>query len=542
MSSLRLLVLLACLLVGVVHAEVLVQEDFEDVNLRDRGFYDTHGLGSEPTSPLSIAGPDEVKAKTGQRCLKIYYPKWSHGGWMHVDFEGVPEFYCRYYRLFPEGWEWPRGYGPHDTIVFAGSYGAPTDTDLSVYLDFWKTADTFVRVATARQQWGYGGYSEVLRKYGGVANRVAFDVAQPDKVELGRWHCVEYAATLSALRQAQSGVSVSNPDPGRENGRLRLWVNGKLCCDLDGLPLVDEQHAGILFHHWMLGPYFHSGSHKEQWNYLDSLVIATEYVGTIEQAGNQPPRARFTYERDWGSMTARFDAGRSEDPDGAIVENSWGFGDGQSGSGKTTSHTYSEPGDYTVTLTVKDEGGETHSATARISVGPTVGSGNGLKAEYYDGQELKGRPRIRVAREIAFERRGWDGRFLWGGVGDNQGDNYSCRWTGYLQPVTSEEYTLTYEVNDGGRVWLDGTLVIDAWDEAQTASASLGELEAGRKYPIRIEHHKGTFEATRDWKAKLYWQTPTIEKTLVPPTAFYLPPSGDEVRTGQRERSRRREE
>jgi PKD repeat protein len=262
---------------------------------------------------------------------------------------------------------------------------------------------------------------------------------------------------------------------------------------------------------------------------MDSLIISTQYIGTLEQVGNQPPRARFTSQRDWGSMTANFDASRAGDPDGRLASYTWDFGDGATGSGKTASHQYAKPGEYTVTLTVADEKGQTHAQTLAITVGPTVGSGTGLKAEYWDGQELAGDPiAVVVAKQIAFQRQGWDGRFLWGGVGDNQGDNYSCRWTGFLQPVTSEEYTLTYEVNDGGRVWFDGKLVIDAWDkrvpaERAPASASLGKLEAGKKYPIRIEHHKGTFEATRDWKAELSWETPTITKQLIPPTAFYLP-------------------
>jgi len=241
--------------------EILIKEDFEDAAPKSRGWYDIARWGSKKS--LSIVGEPEVKPKTGKGCLKIRYAKGDTGGWMHIRFKDVPEVYCRYYRLFPKGWEWPKGYGPHDTIVFAGSYGAPTDTDLSVYLDFWKSADTFIRVATARQKWGYGGYGQVLRKHGGVANRVAYNVSKADKVELGKWHCVEYYAKLS--------------DPGKENGRLKLWVNGKLVCDLGGLPLIDENHAGIFFNHWMLGPYFHNGSHKEQWNYLDSLVISTRY-------------------------------------------------------------------------------------------------------------------------------------------------------------------------------------------------------------------------------------------------------------------------
>ena len=488
-------------------AEVLVAEDFEDADLAARGWYDIAKWG--PERSLSIAAEPEVRANTGKQCLRIRYAEGDTGGWMHIDFRKVPEVYVRYYRLFPEGWEWPKGYGPHDSIVFAGSYGVPTDTDLSVYLDFWKSADTYVRVATARQKWGYGGYAQVLRKYGGVANRLPFNVAAPDKVQPAKWHCVEHYARLS--------------DPGQDNGHLKLWVNGKLVSDLPGLPLVDEKHAGIGFNHWMLGPYFHGGSHKEQCNYLDSLVIATDYIGTLQQHGNQPPRAHFVHTRDWGSMTAAFDASRSAEPDGTVAGFSWEFGDGESGEGKVVSHAYAREGQYTVTLTVADNKGETHAFQRTISVGRTIGSGNGLKAKYYDGEQLQGRPTILVASQIAFRRQGWDGRFLCSHVADNQGDNYSCRWTGLLQPTRSEEYTLTFEVNDGGRVWFDGKLIIDAWDRPQIRSAPVGRLVAGEKYPIRVEHHKGTYEATRDWKALLYWDSPSIERELIPATQLYLP-------------------
>ncbi|MGB2822626.1 MAG: PKD domain-containing protein, partial [Phycisphaerae bacterium] len=470
MAEMRMTCVVPVVLFGLLAqqaaGEVLFREDFEDEQLGARGWYDIAKWG--PDRSLSIAGEPEVKARTGNKCLKIRYAKGDTGGWMHARFRKVREVYCRYYRLFPAGWEWPKGYGPHDSIVFAGSYGVPTDTDLSVYLDFWKTGETFVRVATARQEWGYGGYSQVLRKHGGVANRVCFNVARPDKVELGKWHCVEYYARLS--------------DAGKENGRLMLWVNGKLVCDLARLPLVDARHAGILFNHWMLGPYFHGGSHKEQWNYLDSLVIATEYIGTLEQKGNQPPRARFADTRSWGSMAAKFDASRSGDPDGRIAKFAWQFGDGGSSSGRTVAHTYREPGDYTVRLTVTDEAGQSHSAERSIRVAPDAGSGNGLKAEYFEGRELGGKPIVRVERRIDFRRQGWAGRSLRGEVGDKNGDNYSCRWTGFIQPTHGEEYTLTLEVNDGGRVWVDGRLVIDAWEEPQTKSASVGELIAGRKY------------------------------------------------------------
>ena len=125
-------------------------------------------------------------------------------------------------------------------------------------------------------------------------------------------------------------------------------------------------------------------------------------------------------------------------------------------------------------------------------------------------------------------------RYLCWEAGDKEGDHYSCRWTGFLQPTRSEEYILTLEVNDGGRVWFDGKLVLDGWDPAQLVAidqrngtkgktASVGLLQAGKKYPIRIEHYKGTFKATGPWRAKLYWETPTIEREPVPGSQLYPP-------------------
>jgi len=54
---------------------------------------------------------------------------------------------------------------------------------------------------------------------------------------------------------------------------------------------------------------------------------------------------------------------------GGVVSYSWSFGDGKNGTGSTTSHTYSEEGDYLVTLTVKDSKGVSDSDSLTIVVG-----------------------------------------------------------------------------------------------------------------------------------------------------------------------------
>jgi len=47
----------------------------------------------------------------------------------------------------------------------------------------------------------------------------------------------------------------------------------------------------------------------------------------------------------------------SYDPDGSIAEYRWDFGDGEFGSGAVVTHTYEQPGSYTVTLIVMDQVG-----------------------------------------------------------------------------------------------------------------------------------------------------------------------------------------
>ncbi len=54
----------------------------------------------------------------------------------------------------------------------------------------------------------------------------------------------------------------------------------------------------------------------------------------------------------------------------AIVSFDWNFGDGQSAQGLRSSHRFSRPGVYDVTLTIRDESGQSASDTARITVSP----------------------------------------------------------------------------------------------------------------------------------------------------------------------------
>jgi PKD repeat protein len=80
-------------------------------------------------------------------------------------------------------------------------------------------------------------------------------------------------------------------------------------------------------------------------------------------------------------IAVSFDGSGSTDPDGSIVAYDWDFGDGNTGTGVSPSHTYGSDGIFTVSLTVTDDAGATDSATteATIALGnqPPVSDPNG---------------------------------------------------------------------------------------------------------------------------------------------------------------------
>ncbi|MBA3707762.1 MAG: PKD domain-containing protein, partial [Planctomycetes bacterium] len=91
---------------------------------------------------------------------------------------------------------------------------------------------------------------------------------------------------------------------------------------------------------------------------------------TAPPAGNQPPVARVSATPTSGTapVSVAFDGSTSSDPDGSIASYAWNFGDGTTGSGASSSHTYSAAGSYTARLTVTDNGGASASSTIAITV------------------------------------------------------------------------------------------------------------------------------------------------------------------------------
>jgi len=89
------------------------------------------------------------------------------------------------------------------------------------------------------------------------------------------------------------------------------------------------------------------------------------YVSSSSNESNNPPEGRFDYV--YSKKVATF-TDLSKDSDGTIVSWLWDFGDGQASAEKNPEHRYTKFGVYSVTLTVTDNGGASHSASKSVTV------------------------------------------------------------------------------------------------------------------------------------------------------------------------------
>ncbi len=108
---------------------------------------------------------------------------------------------------------------------------------------------------------------------------------------------------------------------------------------------------------------------------------------------NQRPSSDFSFTTNL--LTADF-TDASSDPDGTLVSWSWDFGDGNGSTLQSPVHSYAANGDYTVTLTVTDDGGATDASSQLV----TVNDGSGPTSDGYTEQNLSASRRNWVRRTL----------------------------------------------------------------------------------------------------------------------------------------------
>ena len=153
----------------------------------------------------------------------------------------------------------------------------------------------------------------------------------------------------------------------------------------------------------------------------------------------------------------------------------------------------------------------TFSLPQFIAPPPIPGSG-GLRGEYYSSTAW--------SNFVTFlmERTDSTVNFDWGlGAPFSGGpvDYFSLRESGTLLVPVAGIYTLSLAHDDGGRLWIDGAVVIDAWVSGNAEHFATLTLSAG-PHPIKVE----IFEGYGGARGVLSWSGPGITKQVIPKGAL----------------------
>jgi PA14 domain len=158
--------------------------------------------------------------------------------------------------------------------------------------------------------------------------------------------------------------------------------------------------------------------------------------------------------------------------------------------------------------------GNTNAGGIVVAARLSAGNGNGLYADYFANVALSGSPakhRIDTTIDFSWAAGTPDPAIPAGG--------YSARWTGQVQPYSTETYTFEVESSDGARLYVNGQLIIDSWVNQNPALKKTGTFAgtAGQKYDIDLQYYESTGAAV----AKLRWSASQAALEIIPETQLY---------------------
>jgi hypothetical protein len=271
---------------------VLFQEDFEDANFQNRGWYDN-------TDPR-LSSVERVANST--KSLEFYFAKGAimpaNGRAMRKKFQESDSVYIKYYVKYSANWEGSNvAYHPHEFYLLTnkdGDWTGPAYTRLTVYLeqnegkaliaiqdgvnvDVANIGKDLTRVTEKRGVAGCNGDSDGYGKGDCYAsgstyrngkdwkssNIIFADAKGPNYKN--DWHLVEAYVKLNSI---VNGKAV-------KDGIVQYWFDGKPVLDYKNVVFRTGLHPDIKFNQFMIGPYIGVGSPVNQTFWLDNLVVAT---------------------------------------------------------------------------------------------------------------------------------------------------------------------------------------------------------------------------------------------------------------------------
>ena len=203
------------------------------------------------------------------------------------------------------------------------------------------------------------------------------------------------------------------------------------------------------------------------------------------------------------------------DPDGSVEYYEWDFGDGSptvgphivGGGIPIVPHTYDSPGNYTASMTITDNDGDTTTKTINLEIAERTCNNAYIKRQIWNGitgtktSNLTGlssfphSPDVTETLTAIQEPAG------------ASGNNYGDRYLGYIVPPTTGQYTFYISSDDASDFYLSTdespnnktriayvkkwTPNLD-WDKESNQKSAPISLNAGQKYYFEVHHKEGS--------------------------------------------------
>lgn len=264
---------------------IFFEEDFEDADLRSRGWYDNTSVTLVTTESFSGSRSLEVRFEEGARTP-------TFGNAVRRLFPETTSVYVRFRVKYGGDWVGSgRPYHPHDIQIITtedGLYPGPRDTHLTTYIETnyqagihpvlamqdrlnIDTARIGVDLASITEERAAGGCNGGTDGHPATCYQAGQDWAngkvwQADGVTItrGEWHLVEAYFQLNTI---VDGVGV--PD-----GVATYWLDGEAVIELDDVLFRTGAHPDMAFRQFVLAPYIGDGSPRPQTLWIDDLIVA----------------------------------------------------------------------------------------------------------------------------------------------------------------------------------------------------------------------------------------------------------------------------
>lgn len=147
-----------------------------------------------------------------------------------------------------------------------------------------------------------------------------------------------------------------------------------------------------------------------------------------------------------------------------------------------------------------------------VSIPTPIPGSNGLTGDYYNSRNFSG--------PVILSRVDSTLNFNWGADSPHPSisvDDFSVRWTGFINIPATGAYTLYTTSDDGVRLWVNNIQVINQWQDQGPTEYNSGALALNAGLvPVRVEYYEGGGGAMLD----LRWEGPGIAKEIIPATSL----------------------